>query len=104
AVNSTNTVRESDQYWMGQALALAQAALYSTAPNPRVGCIIVRDGQVLGSGATLPAGQAHAEIVALEHAADHAQRVDGATIYVSLEPCSHHGRTRPCVDALIRAR
>ena len=95
---------ESDQYWMGQALAMAQTALYSTAPNPRVGCIIVRSGQVLGSGATQAAGHAHAEIMALENARQHGHQLAGATVYVSLEPCSHQGRTPPCVDALIRAR
>lgn len=101
---NTRTEQESDLYWMGQALAIAQTALYSTAPNPRVGCIIVRDGEVLASGATQIAGSAHAEIVALDHAKRQGRDVTGATVYVSLEPCSHHGRTPPCVDRLIQAR
>lgn len=100
----TDPQAESDRYWMGQALAMAQTALFSTAPNPRVGCIIVRSGQVLGSGATQSAGQSHAEVVALEQARQHGHDLSDATIYISLEPCSHHGRTPPCVEALIQAR
>ncbi|MFA5522656.1 MAG: bifunctional diaminohydroxyphosphoribosylaminopyrimidine deaminase/5-amino-6-(5-phosphoribosylamino)uracil reductase RibD [Castellaniella sp.] len=95
---------QSDRYWMGQALAMAQTALYSTAPNPRVGCIIVRNGQVLGSGATQPAGQAHAEVMAIEQARRAHRQLRGATVYLTLEPCSHQGRTPPCMEALIRAR
>lgn len=89
---------------MERALALARGALYVTAPNPRVGCLIVRDGIVLGSGATQATGQAHAEIMALRDADRHGHDVAGATVYVTLEPCSHHGRTPPCVDALVKAR
>ncbi len=100
----TDPLLEADRYWMGQALAMAQTALYSTAPNPRVGCIIVRDGQVLGSGATQVAGHDHAEVVALEQAAQHGHSLADATVYVSLEPCSHYGRTPPCVQALIDAK
>lgn len=89
---------------MARALELARAALYLTAPNPRVGCLIVRDGVVLGSGATQPAGQAHAEVMALLDAERQGHNVAGATIYVTLEPCSHHGRTPPCSEALVKAR
>lgn len=89
----------------GMALALAWAArgMYITAPNPRIGCVIVRDGVVIGAGHTQPAGQAHAEIQALRDAAARGNDVRGATAYVTLEPCSHHGRTPPCSDALVRA-
>jgi len=89
---------------MRRALELAGGALYHTSPNPRVGCVIVRGGQVLGEGATQPPGSAHAEIMALRDAQARGADVAGSTVYVSLEPCSHHGRTPPCVDALIAAR
>ena len=85
---------------MAQALRLAEKGLYSTSPNPRVGCVIVRDGQVVGSGWHERAGQPHAEIHALNNAGSAAH---GATVYVTLEPCSHHGRTPPCAEALIKA-
>ena len=88
---------------MRQAISLAQDVLYVPAPNPRVGCVIVREAQVLARGATHRAGGAHAEIMALRDLADRGQRAEGATVYISLEPCSHHGRTPPCVDALIKA-
>jgi diaminohydroxyphosphoribosylaminopyrimidine deaminase / 5-amino-6-(5-phosphoribosylamino)uracil reductase len=89
----------------GMALALEWAArgMYITAPNPRIGCVIVRDGAVIGAGHTQPAGQAHAEIQALRDAEARGNDVRGATAYVTLEPCSHHGRTPPCSDALVRA-
>ncbi len=91
---------------MQHALALAAQAVGATEPNPRVGCVIVSaDGrQVLGEGHTQPAGQAHAEIMALRDAADRGQSVKGATAYVTLEPCVHQGRTGPCCDALVAAR
>jgi diaminohydroxyphosphoribosylaminopyrimidine deaminase/5-amino-6-(5-phosphoribosylamino)uracil reductase len=92
-----------DEYWMRHALALARAVLYTTAPNPRVGCVIVRDGRILGEGATQPPGGPHAEICALRDAAARGESVAGATFYVTLEPCSHYGRTPPCVDALVAA-
>lgn len=94
---------ETDHTYMQQALALAERGMYLTTPNPRVGCVIVRDGRVLGSGYTQPAGSNHAEIQALEDAAAHGNIVAGATAYVTLEPCSHFGRTPPCADALVRA-
>src|SRR5690606_31044167 len=87
-----------------RALTLAESVMYITAPNPRVACLIVRDGQVLARGATQVAGGPHAEVVALRQAAERGLDVAGATIYVTLEPCSHYGRTPPCVDAVIAAR
>ena len=89
----------------GMALALEWAAkgMYITAPNPRIGCVIVRDGAVIGAGHTQPAGQAHAEIQALRDAQARGNDVRGATAYVTLEPCSHYGRTPPCSNALIQA-
>ena len=86
--------------FMAQAITLARNGLYTTHPNPRVGCVIVKHGQVIAEGFTQPAGGAHAEVMALRAAGDAAQ---GATAYVTLEPCSHTGRTPPCADALVRA-
>ncbi|HEY0296407.1 MAG TPA: bifunctional diaminohydroxyphosphoribosylaminopyrimidine deaminase/5-amino-6-(5-phosphoribosylamino)uracil reductase RibD [Bordetella sp.] len=94
----------SDLACMRRALDLARSVLYITSPNPRVGCVIVRDGQVLGEGATQPPGGPHAEIGALRDAQARGNSVEGATFYVTLEPCSHYGRTPPCVDALLAAR
>ena len=85
---------------MAQALRLAERGLYSTTPNPRVGCVIVKDGRIVGEGWHRRAGEAHAEVHALRAAGEGAR---GATAYVTLEPCSHHGRTPPCADALIAA-
>ncbi len=93
-----------DIFWMRRALALAQTVMYTTAPNPRVGCVIVRDGRVLGEGATQPPGGPHAEVCALRDAQARGESVAGATLYVTLEPCSHFGRTPPCVDAVLAAR
>ncbi|MBX3650845.1 MAG: bifunctional diaminohydroxyphosphoribosylaminopyrimidine deaminase/5-amino-6-(5-phosphoribosylamino)uracil reductase RibD [Burkholderiales bacterium] len=90
-----------DHRHMAYALELAARGLYTTTPNPRVGCVIVRDGQVVGEGWHEKAGAAHAETIALEHARKLAA---GATVYVTLEPCAHHGRTPPCVDALLKAK
>src|SRR5262245_39800867 len=85
---------------MRRAIALAAAARRRTAPNPWVGCVLVRDGEIVGEGATQPPGGPHAEPEAL-HAAG--ERARGATAYVTLEPCAHTGRTGPCADALIDA-
>ncbi len=93
-----------DHQWMSEALAQAQKALYLSNPNPRVGCVIVRDGKVIGSGFTQAVGMAHAEVQALANAKTLGNDVAGSTIYVTLEPCSHTGRTPPCVDALIAAK
>jgi diaminohydroxyphosphoribosylaminopyrimidine deaminase/5-amino-6-(5-phosphoribosylamino)uracil reductase len=90
----------ADHELMGQALELAGRGLYTATPNPRVGCVIVKDGAVAGSGWHEKAGLPHAEVLALKEAGDRAR---GATLYVNLEPCSHHGRTPPCVDAIISA-
>jgi diaminohydroxyphosphoribosylaminopyrimidine deaminase/5-amino-6-(5-phosphoribosylamino)uracil reductase len=89
-----------DDEAMAQALQVSAAARRRSAPNPWVGCVLVQDGEIVGEGASLPAGGAHAEAVALERAGDRAR---GATAFVTLEPCSHHGRTPPCADALIAA-
>lgn len=89
---------------MQRALALATQSLTLSAPNPRVGCVILSpDGQLLGQGYTQRAGGAHAEIVALADAAARGHSVRGAIVYVTLEPCAHHGRTGPCCDALVAA-
>lgn len=94
---------ETDR-WMQQALALAARAVGLSEPNPRVGCVLVSaDGRLLGEGHTQEAGGPHAEIMALRDAAARGADVRGATAYVTLEPCSHHGRTGPCCDALIAA-
>ncbi|WP_028695460.1 bifunctional diaminohydroxyphosphoribosylaminopyrimidine deaminase/5-amino-6-(5-phosphoribosylamino)uracil reductase RibD [Pseudomonas cremoricolorata] len=89
-----------DAQYMARALQLARKGLYSTHPNPRVGCVIVRDGEVVGEGWHVRAGEPHAEVHALRQAGERAR---GACAYVTLEPCSHHGRTPPCADALINA-
>jgi diaminohydroxyphosphoribosylaminopyrimidine deaminase/5-amino-6-(5-phosphoribosylamino)uracil reductase len=89
-----------DHLYMARALQLAARGLYSTDPNPRVGCVLVKDGQVVGEGWHARAGEPHAEVHALRAAGAAAA---GATAYVSLEPCSHQGRTPPCCDALIAA-
>ena len=90
----------TDHEFMAQALRLAEKGLYTTTPNPRVGCVIVRDGKPVGTGWHERAGEPHAEIHALKQAGELAR---GATVYVTLEPCSHHGRTPPCAGALIQA-
>lgn len=91
---------EFDRQMMLHALALAERGLYTTTPNPRVGCVIVRDGKVVGEGFHMKAGEAHAEVHALRAAGELAR---GASLYVTLEPCCHQGRTSPCVNALIEA-
>lgn len=89
-----------DHQYMQRALHLAERGLYTTTPNPRVGCVIVNQQKVVGEGAHLKAGEPHAEVYALRQAGTLAK---GATAYVTLEPCSHHGRTPPCADALLQA-
>ncbi|HPE62016.1 MAG TPA: bifunctional diaminohydroxyphosphoribosylaminopyrimidine deaminase/5-amino-6-(5-phosphoribosylamino)uracil reductase RibD [Thiolinea sp.] len=89
----------ADTAFMARALQLARRGLYTTHPNPRVGCVLVRDGEIIGTGFHERAGQAHAEINALRAAGD----ASGTDAYVTLEPCSHVGRTPPCADALITA-
>ncbi len=90
----------NDQVYMAQALRLAEQGLYSTHPNPRVGCVLVVDQQVVGEGWHRRAGEPHAEVHALQQAGIRAQ---GASAYVTLEPCSHHGLTPPCAEALVQA-
>lgn len=89
---------------MSRALELAAAALYHATPNPRVGCVIARDGRILGEGFTQRPGSNHAEIEALLDARRKGHDLHGATAYISLEPCAHFGRTPPCTTALIEAR
>ncbi|PBP36210.1 riboflavin biosynthesis protein RibD [Pseudomonas syringae] len=89
-----------DVHYMARALELARKGLYSTHPNPRVGCVIVRESRIVGEGWHVRAGEPHAEVHALRQAGELAR---GATAYVTLEPCSHQGRTPPCADALIEA-
>ncbi|MCL0044036.1 bifunctional diaminohydroxyphosphoribosylaminopyrimidine deaminase/5-amino-6-(5-phosphoribosylamino)uracil reductase RibD [Dehalococcoidia bacterium] len=86
--------------YMRHALALAQRGIGMTKPNPAVGAVLVRDGEIVGEGFTQPAGQAHAEIVAINQAGGMAH---GATLYVTLEPCCHQGRTPPCIQAIFQA-
>jgi diaminohydroxyphosphoribosylaminopyrimidine deaminase/5-amino-6-(5-phosphoribosylamino)uracil reductase len=96
--------QDGDSTRLVEALDLAESAFGATDPNPRVGCVIGRaDGTVLGRGATQQAGGAHAEVMALRDAQSHGHDVHGATAWVTLEPCAHHGRTPPCCDALIAA-
>jgi diaminohydroxyphosphoribosylaminopyrimidine deaminase/5-amino-6-(5-phosphoribosylamino)uracil reductase len=104
-MTDAGTHAQLDQQWMAEALQLARRGLYSTMPNPRVGCVIVRDGEVIGRGFHERAGEPHAEVYALRDArrqyGEDAPR--GATAYVTLEPCAHHGRTPPCCEALSAA-
>ncbi|MSQ57323.1 MAG: bifunctional diaminohydroxyphosphoribosylaminopyrimidine deaminase/5-amino-6-(5-phosphoribosylamino)uracil reductase RibD [Limnohabitans sp.] len=95
---------DTDTHWMKQALVLAHQSFFITTPNPRVGCVLVNpQGQLIGQGHTQKAGGDHAEIVAIKNAQSLGHIVKGATAYVTLEPCSHHGKTGPCCDALIQA-
>jgi diaminohydroxyphosphoribosylaminopyrimidine deaminase/5-amino-6-(5-phosphoribosylamino)uracil reductase len=96
----TSNWTDEDRIAMSRAFALAQRGLYSTDPNPRVGCVLMRNGHVVGEGAHLRAGEPHAEVHALAMAGGEAR---GATAYVTLEPCDHQGRTPPCSLALIEA-
>ena len=89
-----------DTHYMARAIELARNGLYTTHPNPRVGCVIVRDGQIVGEGWHVRTGEPHAEVHALRAAGELAR---GATAYVTLEPCSHHGRTPPCAEGLVTA-
>ena len=88
-----------DAFYMARAIQLAKRGRYTTDPNPRVGCVLVRDDIIIGEGWHVKAGLGHAEVEALKNVLD----AQGATAYVTLEPCSHHGKTPPCCDALITA-
>ena len=91
---------EIDQRWMRAALDLGRRGIGSVWPNPSVGCVVVKDGIVVGRGVTSAGGRPHAETNALTQAGQSAR---GATVYVTLEPCSHHGKTPPCADQLIQS-
>ena len=91
----------ADHGSMAEALRLAERGLYTTDPNPRVGAVVVKDGRIVGRGFHKKAGEPHAEVLALKEAGAAAQ---GATLYVTLEPCSHHGKTPPCAGAVIAAK
>ena len=91
---------KADERFMSAAIAFARRGLGLTAPNPAVGSIVVKDGVIIGRGATQPGGRPHAETVAL---ADAGEAARGATLYVTLEPCSHHGKTGPCAHAIVQA-
>jgi len=95
--------RSDDEHWMALALQEGLKGVGLSSPNPPVGCVLVREGRLLGRGVHTRAGDPHAEIVALRDAEGRGERVQGATAYVTLEPCCHHGRTPPCTDALLRA-
>ena len=90
-----------DHAMMRRALVLAERGLYTTTPNPRVGCVLAKEQAIVGEGWHQKAGGPHAEVLALEKAGAHAA---DATLYVNLEPCNHHGRTPPCVDALKKSK
>ena len=92
-----------DARWMARALQLAAHGLYTTGVNPRVGCVLVKDDQVIGEGWHERAGEAHAEVMAIRAAQAAGHSTQGATAYVTLEPCAHHGKTPPCAEALINA-
>ncbi|HEY6611225.1 MAG TPA: bifunctional diaminohydroxyphosphoribosylaminopyrimidine deaminase/5-amino-6-(5-phosphoribosylamino)uracil reductase RibD [Pseudomonas sp.] len=95
-----DSLQAGDPAYMARALQLARQGLFSTHPNPRVGCVIVQGSEVVGEGWHVRAGEPHAEVHALRQAGERAR---GATAYVTLEPCSHHGRTPPCAEALVKA-
>lgn len=99
-MDRTGGQSSQDEHFMQRALSLAQETIALASPNPQVGCVLVRDEKIIGEGAHLYENRDHAEIVALKQAGEAAR---GATAYVTLEPCSHHGRTGPCADALIAA-
>ncbi|RXE95167.1 bifunctional diaminohydroxyphosphoribosylaminopyrimidine deaminase/5-amino-6-(5-phosphoribosylamino)uracil reductase RibD [Pseudoalteromonas sp. PS5] len=92
--------KSQDHEYMSRAITLAKRGKYTTTPNPNVGCVIVKDGEIVGEGAHLKAGEGHAEVHALKQAG---AKAAGATAYVTLEPCSHYGRTPPCAKGLIDA-
>lgn len=94
----------ADEHFLHHALELAEGAAAFASPNPAVGCVLVRGGQILGEGAHRYDRRDHAEVAALKDAASRGHEVHGATAFVTLEPCSHHGRTGPCAEALVKAR
>ncbi len=98
---TSRAITPDDLRFMDAALAHSYAGLGRTAPNPSVGCVIVKDGRIVGTAGTAPGGRPHAEPQALDQAGDAAQ---GASVYVTLEPCAHHGQTPPCAEALVAAK
>jgi diaminohydroxyphosphoribosylaminopyrimidine deaminase/5-amino-6-(5-phosphoribosylamino)uracil reductase len=100
---SSQAFADADAVFMARALSLAEKGLYTTTPNPRVGCVIVNDGRIVGEGWHEKAGGPHAEIAALRDAESRGHDVRGATVYVTLEPCNHVGRTMACTEALVAA-
>lgn len=98
-----NKLTESDHQFLGKAIALATIPMGLVSPNPYVGAVIVKDGKIIGEGFHAKAGTAHAEVVAIQNAQDNNESTIGATIYVSLEPCCHHGKTGPCTEAILNA-
>lgn len=98
-----HTPNAADSAWMARALQLAAKGLYTTGVNPRVGCVLVKDNQIIGEGWHERAGEPHAEVMALRDAEHRGHDVKGAIAYVTLEPCAHHGKTPPCAEALIKA-
>ncbi len=94
----------SDQEYMALAIRLAKQGLYTTSPNPRVGCVLVKNDEIIGQGFHIKAGEGHAEVNAIADAKQRGNDTEGATAYVTLEPCSHFGRTPPCSQGLIDAK
>src|SRR4029434_8042442 len=92
---------DRDRDYMRRAIELGARGLFTATPNPRVGCVIVREGRVIGEGWHERAGGPHAEVRALADAKSRGEATRGATVYATLEPCNHHGRTPPCTDALL---
>lgn len=99
--NSKNALAQQDERWMQHALQLAWKGQYTTTPNPRVGCVFVRDGQAIAEGFHVKAGEGHAEVQAIADALRKSISLEGSTAYVTLEPCAHQGRTGPCAEALL---
>ena len=100
---SAQAFGDADALYMARALALAERGLFTATPNPRVGCVIVDEGRIVGEGWHEKAGGPHAEIAAMRDAEGQGRDVRGATLYVTLEPCNHTGRTPPCTEALVAA-
>lgn len=101
-MSDLNSSQKNHQYWMAKAILLAKHGLYTTRENPRVGCVIVKDGKLIGEGFHAYAGEPHAEINAINSI--QLDDLNGSVFYVTLEPCAHTGKTPPCVDALIQAK
>lgn len=98
-----NKLTESDHQFLNRAILLANIPVGSVSPNPYVGAVIVKDGRIIGEGFHAKAGTAHAEVMAIQNAKGNNESTIGGTIYVSLEPCCHHGKTGPCTEAILRA-